>query len=77
MHMYLYHDICRQPFSTHIAYAIARMAISNATKVAPFANGDLASVAFHSRVCTCADEEEDENKDRKPEAEDSPDKSRS
>ena len=53
------------------------MAISNATNVAPFANGDLASAAFHSRVCTCADEEEDENKDRKPEAEDSPDKCRS
>jgi hypothetical protein len=62
------------------------MAISNATKVAPFANGDLAS-AFRSCLSSslplspfyiCSeDEEEDENKDKNGEQGNSPDKGRS
>jgi hypothetical protein len=64
---------------------MARMAISNATKVAPLANGDLASAfrpclssflppsPFHS----CNEEEEDRKDDENQEQENSPDKGRS
>jgi len=61
------------------------MAISNATKVAPFANGDLASAAFQSPLLALLlrslvylfEEQAAERNDQNQKQENSPDESRS